>query len=125
VLAALKHQPGDVDGIAQALDRGHRPRLQGAPVHQDGVELDAAVAVQVGADAGVKHGIVFEHEHGLLAGLHRRAAPLEHFPAARERSPDARPAGCGRLGGNLPRPSVHRQRELAQWMTRLSPVFLA
>ena len=91
VRALLQHQPRRLDGIAQALHAGHAAGLHAAAVHQKCVELHAAVGGEEAAAARVEGGIVFQHRHGSLDGVERRAAPGEDpYPASSAlRTPDS------------------------------------
>jgi hypothetical protein len=56
----FKDQAGGLNGIAEALDAGHSAGLHASAVHEEGVELDAAVGGEKAAAAGVEGGVVLE-----------------------------------------------------------------
>jgi len=55
----LEDEAGGLDGIAEALDAGDAAGFHAAAVHEEGVELDAAVGGEEAAAAGVEGGVVF------------------------------------------------------------------
>jgi hypothetical protein len=54
---------------------------ESASVHDEGVELDLAVAVQKTAAARVKGFIVFENDHGFFNRIESRATALQRAPS--------------------------------------------
>ena len=69
VRALVEHQARGLDGIAQALDAGDSAGAKGGAVHEEGVELDAAVAGEEAAAPGVEGGVVFEYGDGGFDGV--------------------------------------------------------
>ena len=72
--ALFEDQAGGLDGVAEALDAGHAAGFHAAAVHEQGVELDAAVGGEKAAAAGVEGGVVFEDGDGGFDGIEGRAA---------------------------------------------------
>jgi hypothetical protein len=77
VRAFFEDQAGGLNGVAEALDTGHAASLHAAAVHEEGVELDAAVGGEKAAAAGVEGGVVFEDGDGGFDGIEGRAAARE------------------------------------------------
>jgi hypothetical protein len=77
VRALFEDEAGGLDGVAEAFDTGHAASLHAAAVHEEGVELDAAVGGEKAAAAGVEGGVVFEDGDGCFDGIEGRAAARE------------------------------------------------
>src|SRR5713226_4697148 len=110
VLPRFEQLARQANGVADALDGSDSAGLKRCAVHEDGVEFDAAVPVQVRADAGVEDGVVFEYDDGCFNGVQRRAAALEYLPAGLERLPATGAAGLDRFVRNVPGAAVNDQR---------------
>src|SRR5712692_12083659 len=110
VLPRFEQLPRQANGVADALDGSDSAGLERCAVHEDGVEFDAAVAVQVRADASVEDGVVFEYDDGRFHGVKRRAAALEYLPAGLERLPATGAAGLDRFVRDVPGAAVNDQR---------------
>jgi hypothetical protein len=65
----LKNEAGGLYGVAQAFDAGDATGFHAATVHEECVELDAAVGGEKAATAGVEGGVVFEDGDGGLDGV--------------------------------------------------------
>jgi hypothetical protein len=83
----LEDEASGLDGVAEVLDAGDAAGAEVGAVHEEGVELDAAVAGEEGAAAGVKGVVVFHAGDGGLDGVDSGAAAGESGPAGGE--------GCG------------------------------
>ena len=57
------------------------PAAQGVAVHDEGIELYFAVAIQKAAAAGIESLVVFHDDHGFFDRVERRAAAFQHPPA--------------------------------------------
>ena len=80
----VEDEAGGLDGVAQALDAGDAAGAEVGAVHEQGVELDAAVAGEEGAAAGVEGVVVFHDGDGGFDGVDGGAAAREAAqPAAR------------------------------------------
>ena len=77
VLALFEDEAGGLDGVAKALDAGYAAGFHAAAIHEQGVELDAAVGGEEGAAAGVEGGIVFKNGNGGLYGVDGGTASAE------------------------------------------------
>jgi hypothetical protein len=62
VRAMFEDCAGGADGIANTLESRHGSGTKSRTIHDDGVALDAAVKVEMGAKTGVEDGLVFEHD---------------------------------------------------------------
>ncbi len=112
VLAFFEHAAGQADGVADPFDGGNRAGFQRSAVHHDGVELDAAVTIQVRADACVERGIVFEGDDGGFDGVNRWAACAENFPAGLKGATDSVAAIFDCFVGNVPGAAVDDEGRL-------------
>jgi hypothetical protein len=65
----FEDQAGGLYGIAKALDAGHSAGLHAAAVHEESVELDAAIGGEKAATTGVEGGVVFEDGNGSFNGV--------------------------------------------------------
>ncbi len=107
--ALVEDEPSGLDGIAEALHAGHAAGAQGGAVHQERVELHAAIAGEEAAASGVEGGIVFEDGDGSLDRIERAAAAFEDLPAFLERIEDALLVGFELVGGDVPRAAVNEK----------------
>ena len=78
---------GEMNGVADALHGGDSTGFKGLAIHDDGIELDAAVAIQVRAKPRVKWRRVFELDDGGLDGVQRTAGGGENAPAGFQCAP--------------------------------------
>ena len=106
--ALFKDEPGSLDGIAETLDAGHAASLHSAAVHEEGVELNAAVGGQKAAAAGVEGGVVFEDGDGCFDGIDSGSAERENGIAGFKRVADTGLVGLGRVGRDGPCAAVER-----------------
>jgi hypothetical protein len=67
--AAFENQTGSLNWIAEPLDTGDTARFHAATIHEERVELDAAVGGEKTAPAGVKGWIIFEDGDGRFNGV--------------------------------------------------------
>ncbi len=109
----VEDQTSCLDGVAQALDAGHAAGAEIGAVHQQGVELNPAVAGEKGAAAGVEGVVVFHDGDGGLDGLDSGTAAGEHGPADVEGMGDA--ALMGGYGGLGNRPGTAMNEQNGVW----------
>ena len=60
---------GGANRVAQTLDASDAAAAQGRAVHDEGIELHLAIAIQETAAAGVEGFVIFHHDHGLFDGI--------------------------------------------------------
>ena len=100
--------------IAQALDAADAAGAERGAVHDEGVELDFAVAIEKAAASGVEGLVVFHDDDGFLDGVERRAAALEHAPSRSQRVGDAANVGVDHVIGHGPRAAVNDQNGISR-----------
>ena len=113
----LEDEAGGLDGVAQALDAGDAAGAEVGTVHEKGVELDAAVAGEEGAAAGVEGVVVFHEGDGGFDGIDGGAAAGERRPAGGEGGGDAAFVGGYGVVGHGPGATVDEQDGL-RWGLR-------
>ncbi len=104
---------GGAHGIAQALDASHAAGAERGAVHDEGVELDFAVAVEEAAASGVEGLVVFHDDDGFLDGVERRAAALEHAPSRSQRVGHAVDVGVDHVIGHGPRATMNDENGIS------------
>jgi len=109
VRALFEDEARGVDGIAEAFDTGNAAGLHAASVHEERVELDAAVGGEEAAAAGVEGGIVFEDGDGGLDGIDGCAAAGEDLMADSESVTDSGLVRFGCVGGDGPSSAMDEQ----------------
>ncbi len=102
MLAFFEDEAGGLDGVAEALDAGDAAGFHAAAVHEEGVELDAAVGGEEAAAAGIEGGIVFKDGDGGFDGVDGGAAEGEDGVAGFESAADAGLVGCGGIRRGWP-----------------------
>ena len=107
--ALFEDQAGGLDGVAEALDAGHAAGLHAAAVHEEGIELDAAIGGEEAAAAGVEGGVVFEDGDGGFDGVESRAAAGKNGVAGFKRAADAGLVGGSGVGGDGPGAAVDEE----------------
>ena len=107
------------DGIAQPFDAADAAGAERGAVHDEGVELHSAVAVEKAAAPGVEGLVVFHDDDGFFDRIERRATTLEHAPARGERVVDAADVGVDHVIGHGPGAAVNHQNGIGR--QRLSP----
>src|SRR5208282_5933643 len=80
VRAVAENFAGGAHRVAQTLHASDAAAAEGRALHDEGVELHLAVAVQETAAAGVKGFIVFHYDDGLFDRVQSGAAALQHAP---------------------------------------------
>jgi len=82
VRTVAKNFSGGTNRVAQTFDTTDPATAQRRAVHDEGVKLHLAVAVQEAAPSGVKRLVVFENDHGFFNRVESRAAAFERAPSA-------------------------------------------
>jgi hypothetical protein len=72
--ALFEDEAGGFDGVAKVFDAGNASSLHAASVHDERIELDAAVGGEKAAATGVEGGVILKDSDGGLDGVDRRAA---------------------------------------------------
>ena len=98
----LEDSAGETDRIADALQGGDRAGAKSRAVHDDGVAFDAAVEIEMRAEAGVENGLVFKDNDGGFDGVERGAAASKNGPAGFESAAAAGIACFDGFVGNIP-----------------------
>jgi hypothetical protein len=75
--------------IRDALNASHATGSQSAAVHDEGVELNLAVAIEETAAAGVESLVVFHDDYSFFDGVEGRATALEDAPSCSSGVADA------------------------------------
>jgi len=112
VLAVFEHAACQADGIVNVFDGGDGSGFQRAAIHEDGIELDMTVGIEMGAEAGVECGIVFQNYDGGCDGVNRGAAAGEDFPSGFECALDSGTAVFDGFVGDVPGAAVNDQGRL-------------
>jgi hypothetical protein len=101
-----------LDGIFDVAEAGDGAGAESGGVHDDGVAFDVAVEGEMGAEAGVEDGIVFEDDDGGFDGVEGVAAIFENFPAGLKSAEAAGFAGVDSIIGDVPGAAVNDERGL-------------
>jgi hypothetical protein len=112
VRAFFEDSAGGLDGIFHAAEASDGAGAERGGVHDDGVAFDVAGEGEMGAEAGVENGIVFEDDDGCFEGVERVAAGFENVPAGLESAEAAGFAGVNGIIGNVPGAAVNDERGL-------------
>jgi hypothetical protein len=113
VWALFEDEAGGLDGVAEALDAGNAAGFHAAAVHEEGVELDAAVGGEEAAAAGVEGRVIFENGDGGLDGIEGGAAAREDCVTRFEGSADAGLMSLGCIVGDGPCATVDEEDGVA------------
>jgi hypothetical protein len=88
--ALFEDQTGGLNGVAKTLDAGHAAGLHASAVHEERVELHAAIGGEKAAAAGVEGGVVFEDSDrgfdGIEGGCSAREKSVAGFKSAADAS---------------------------------------
>ena len=95
------------------LDATDTSGAESGAVHDEGVELDFAVAVQKTAAASVEGLVVLHDDHRFLDRVERGATALEDAPSGSQCVADAVQVRVHHVVGNCPRPTVDDQNRIA------------
>ena len=111
----LEQTAGEADGIADALDGSNRTGLESRAIHDDCVELNAAVDGEVRAVARVESGIFLEDDDGGFDGIQGAAAAGKNLPTGFERASNASAAIAKAFLGNVPGAAVNDEGGSQGW----------
>src|SRR5579864_3152254 len=111
MLARFENLARETNGILDAFDGGNGASLEAGSVHDDGIELNATVAIEMRASAGVECHVVFEDNDGGFDRVHGRTTAREDFAAGFESLANSRAAIGNRGGGNVPCAAMNNQRK--------------
>ena len=100
--ALFEDEARGVDGVAQVFDAGDATGFHAASIHEEGVELNAAVGGEEAAASGVEGGIVFEDGDSGFDGVDGSAAAGEDFVTDFEGVSHAGFVGGCCIGGDSP-----------------------
>ena len=114
----LEDEAGGVDGVAEALDTGYATGFHAAAVHEESVELDAAVGGEKAASAGVEGRVIFKDGDGGFDGIEGGAAAGEDCVALFEGVADTGFVGFGCIGGDGPCAAVDEEDGVADGGSR-------
>jgi hypothetical protein len=107
--AFVEDEAGGLDGVTDAFDAGDAAGAEGGAVHDEGIELNAAVAGEEAAAAGVEGGVVFEASDGGFDGVESGPVAFEDAPAFLEGIEDALFVGVEEVGGDVPGAAVDEE----------------
>jgi hypothetical protein len=105
----FKDQTGSLDGITQVLDAGHAAGLHASAIHEESVELDAAIGGEKAAAAGVEGGVVLEDGDGGFDGVKGGCAAREKSVTGFESLADSGQVSGSSVGGNGPCATVNEE----------------
>jgi hypothetical protein len=105
----LKDEACGVDRIAQVFDAGDAAGFHAASVHEEGIELNAAVGGEEAASSSVEGGIVFEDGDGGFNGIDGCAAAGEDFVTDFEGVAHAGLVSGSSVGGDGPCSAMHEK----------------
>lgn len=112
MLAGVEDFASKVNGIPDALDGSDSARLERGAVHDDGVELNATIPIEMRADSSVENNVIFEDSDCGFNSVERRAILSEYFATGFEGALDARAAIRDGSIGNVPCSTVDDEREV-------------
>ena len=112
--AVAQNLASGADGIAKPLDAADASGAQGRAIHDEGVELHLAVAIEETAATCVESLVVFHDDHGFFDRIERRAATFEHAPARSHGIAHAVEVGVDHVVRNGPCAAVNHQNRIGQ-----------
>src|SRR5271170_2365149 len=118
VRTLIENEARGLNGIAQALDAGHASGAHGASVHEQGVELHAAIAGEEAAASGIEGVVVFEDGNGGLDCVYSRCTFVELCVSGTESVGDAALMRFDHVVRDGPGSAVN-QKYGCVWHTRL------
>ena len=107
--ALLEDETGGVNGIAEAFDAGDPAGFHASTIHEECIELDAAVRGEEAAATGVEGGIVFEDGDGGFDGVDGSASASEDLMTDFEGAAHAGFVGGGCVGGDGPGSAMNEE----------------
>ena len=112
VWAVAENLAGGTNRVAQTLDAADATTAQGRAVHDEGVELHFAVAVQKAAASGVEGLVVFHHDDGFFDRVEGRAAIFQGAPSGSGGVAHAVEMCFDHVVGNRPGAAVNDQNRI-------------
>jgi len=109
VLALFEDEAGGLDGVAKALDAGYAAGFHAAAIHEQGVELDAAVGGEEAAAAGVEGGVVFKNRDCGFNGVDGGTAATEDRVAGFKGGADSGFVSGSGVGRNGPGAAMNEE----------------
>src|SRR5258706_11567481 len=107
VRAFAKNFTGSANRIRDTLNASHAPGAQSSAIHNEGIELDLAVAIQKAAAPGVECLVVFHDGYGFFDRVERRSAAFEDAPSGGSAVADAVAVSIHHVIGNGPGAAVN------------------
>ena len=80
----FEDEAGGLNGIVQAFDAGDSAGFHAPTIHEEGVELDAAVGGEEAAKPGIEGGVIFKDDDRGFDGVERGASAGEDVVAGFE-----------------------------------------
>jgi hypothetical protein len=105
----FQDQTGGLNGVAESLDAGHAASLHAPAVHEEGIELDAAVGGEKAAAAGVEGGVVFKDGDSGFDGIEGGCAAGKDCVAGFKGFADSGQVGGRGVGGDGPCATVNEE----------------
>src|SRR5262249_44072099 len=94
------------------FDSDNGTRFETGAVHEYGIELNGAIAIEMRSKACVEYRVIFQFDDRLLAGMQTGAAILENTPAALQCARDTVFADFAELGGDIPCSAMNDQPDV-------------
>ena len=79
-------------------------------VHDDGVVFNLAIEIEMGAEASVEDGVIFENDDGGFDGVEGVTATGKNIPSGVKRAKAAGFAGVNGIVGNVPGTTMNNER---------------
>jgi len=105
----FQDQPSGLNGVAESFDASHAAGLHASAVHEEGIELNAAVRGEKAAASGVEGGVVLKNGDGSFDGIEGRCAAGEDCVAGFKGFADAGQVGGSGVGGDGPCATVNEE----------------
>ena len=106
VRAFAKNFTGSANRIRDTLNASHAPGAQSSAIHNEGIELDLAVAIQKAAAPGVESLVIFHDDYRFFDCIERRSTALQDVPSGGSGVADAVAVSIHHVIGNGPRATV-------------------
>ena len=110
VRSVLEDGARNANGILDMAQTGSGTSAKRGRVHDDGVAFDLAIEIQMGAEASVEDGIVFEDDDGSFDGIEGVAPVPQHTPTGAKGAEAAGVAGVNGVVRNVPRTAMNDKR---------------
>lgn len=109
VVALVEDEASGLDGVADALNTGDAAGAESSAVHEQGVELNTAVASEEAPAAGVEGGIVFHRSDSGFDRVDGGRTAFEQAPAFLEGVEDTLFVSFELVGGDIPGAAVDEE----------------